>query len=217
MERKMKLSITKSFISLFVLLGVHLTSVQAAEPSAIDIACQKEPSQITDADFKSLVNFGEALIAEQQKLTLPKDCKTTVKSQGKDSFNPYVAALETAAKQKNLDIFGAILSDFNSSNVSMEETAKAHSELLKYIKVACGQQFACVTQITKKIPTLDIHKSPIFCSLSRVADYTVQDFYKKTTPTPKYPVACLGHSILTENMGLSPMQDWYEAYKLLGQ
>lgn len=200
-------------IALFFLITVW--SIQLSYANPLDVACQK-PTTINDTQFKKLVALGKQLINEEKKLVLPEDCATIISLQKKQIQNPYIIALQVAANEKSTADLSKTLNTILPSKLSIEEKGEKHSDLLRYIKIACGDQLGCVTSTIRNIPNLSIAESPIFCSFSRFADYSVQ-IYFQTHPTVSYPVACLGHSSLTAGQGLSPMQDWFEAYKQLGE
>lgn len=177
--------------------------------ASLKTACH-DPDQIAAEQFKQLVRLGSNLISGKATLSLPNECKTVADS------NPYTVALQVASTQKNHNELAQVLENLIPDQQTIEQKAILDSALLRYIKVACGKQLSCVTNTIHTMPKLKFAESPIFCAFTRFADYSVQVYFQNQDK-PIYPVACLGHSSLTKGMGLSPMQDWYEAYKLLGE
>lgn len=179
-----------------------------AEQAAVAAACHTN-TPVSEEQFKALVHLGGQLSSGKAQLQLPKDCAV------EKPTSPYIVALQVAAQQKSTEDLAKTLDELIPEKQSIEEKAELDSTLLRYIKVACSQQLSCVTNTIHAMPHLKVAESPIFCAFTRFADYSVQVYFQ-TQKEPIYPVACLGHSTLTKGMGLSPMQDWYEAYKLLG-
>lgn len=193
--------------------SLNAACAQAESPAAL--AC-KAPSEINEAQFKSLVQYSAQLIDGKAKLELPKNCEESVTIADKSVPNPFPIALAIAAQKKQPSELALAFAAQQKPNSPMEEKALQHSEWLRAIKVACGDQLACVKQTIHSIHEFNVAESPIFCAFTRMADYTVHTYYQQQ-PKPSYPVACLGNSSLTAGNGLSPMQDWFEAYKLLGK
>lgn len=204
-----------SFKTAALLIASSLAAACAQAESPADLACQA-PSEINDEQFKSLVLFGTQLADGKAKLEFSKNCVDTVKVADKTVPNPFRIALEVAAEKKKAEDLALALAAQQSSNMPMEQKGALHSEWLRAIKVACGDHLACVKQTIHAIPGFTVGESPIFCAFTRMADYSVQTYYQQQ-PKPSYPVACLGNSSLTAGVGFSPMQDWFEAYKLLGK
>lgn len=186
--------------------GTFAHATDNTEQSAVIAACQTD-TPISDEQFKTLVHLGEQLSSGKVQLQLPKDCPA--------DKTPYITSLQVAAQQKSTEDLAKTLDMLIPEKQSIEEKAELDSTLLRYIKVACGPQLSCVTNTIHAMPHLKVAESPIFCAFTRFADYSVQVYFQ-TQKEPIYPVACLGNSALTKGMGLSPMQDWFEAYKLLG-
>lgn len=201
--------------SLTLVLASTLLMACAQAESAVEFAC-KPPSEINEAQFKRLVTLGAQLANNQHQLELPSDCAESVKVADKTVSNPYRLALQVAAQQKSPRDLATALAEQQTPNMPLDQKAQLHSEWLRSIKVACGDYLACVKQTINAIPDFSIAESPIFCAFTRIADYSVQMYFQQQ-PKPSYPVACLGNSTLTAGAGLSPMQDWFEAYKLLGK
>lgn len=206
---------TLSIQSLTLALTSSLCVACAQAESAVEFAC-KAPSEINDEQFKDLVTLGTQLANNQSKLELPYNCAENVKVADKTVSNPYRLALQVAAQQKSPGDLAAALAEQQTPNMPLDQKAQLHSEWLRNIKVACGDYLACVKQTINAIPNFSVAESPIFCAFTRMADYSVQMHFQQQ-PKPSYPVACLGNSALTAGAGLSPMQDWFEAYKLLGK
>ncbi len=204
-----------SIQSLALALTSTLFVACAQAESTVEFAC-KAPSEINDEQFKSLVTLGAQLANNQSKLDLPSNCAENVKVVDKTVRNPYRLALQVAAQQKSPSDLATALAEQQTPNMPLDQKAQLHSEWLRSIKVACGDHLACVKQTINAIPNFSVAESPIFCAFTRMADYSVQMHFQQQ-PKPSYPVACLGHSTLTAGAGLSPMQDWFEAYKLLGK
>lgn len=204
---------TQLFSLALLALSLTLSSNAQAENIA-DLAC-KAPSEINDEQFKSLVALGAQLSTNQAKLTFVDNCPKTIKIADKTVSNPYYIALQIAAQQKQAKDLASALAE-QAPQSTLDEKGKQHSEWLRAIKIACGNQLACVNQTIHAIPGFNIAESPIFCAFTRMADYSVQMYYQQK-PKPSFPVACLGNSSLTAGSGLSPMQDWFEAYKRLGK
>lgn len=188
--------------------GTFAYAADNTEQAAVAATCQSE-IPVSDAQFKTLVALGTQLTEGKSALQFPKNCDT------EKPATPYVVALQVAAQQKSTEDLAKTLDALIPEKQTIEEKAALDSSLLRYIKVACGKQLSCVTNTIHAMPRLKVAESPIFCAFTRFADYSVQVYFQ-TQKEPIYPVACLGHSTLTKGMGLSPMQDWYEAYKLLG-
>ncbi|NOL48710.1 hypothetical protein [Pelistega europaea] len=205
----------KVIFFILTLLGSSLFTSVATATTPADIVCQP-PEQVTEEQFQQLVTVGEQLINGTTKLEMPSSCPNKMSMHSQEITNPYLTALQVAAQTKTTDDLAQTLDSLVSMSLSMKEKGIKHSELLRYIKVACGNQLSCVTKTIHAMPHLKVGESPIFCAFSRMADYSLQLFFQ-TEPEAQYPVACLGYSTLTKGMGLSPMQDWFEAYKLLGK